>query len=543
MKFSFEAPAEESRIIPVRSNIWTPQSANRDKIARFRAAIRAEKERGGPKAAIAMIRKIAFNDLYYLAQEILLYRDLYEPLHGDYCDYLGYTEKNNKGSLSLIPRSHYKSTIATIARSIWWIIRDPNVTIGLGSATQTNSKKFLKEIRNHLESGRLHAIWPEIFYKRPKIESPKWTETEIITKRTTVAKEPTIKAFGVENNIPTGDHYKKLLLDDVVDQETIANEERIMKIKSQLKYIRPLRITLSDPIHYVGTRYHPLDPYGEMVESSDYLIYLRKAIENGVPIFPTKFPLEALEKEREILGSYVFSCQYMMEPVEAGDQKFSLDWLTYHEGIAPQAGYLPIAVCDPANKRKKKSDFTAILVFLVRWDGKVFWVDGVHDKLTPQQRIDAVFELFDRWKFLTLGYETIGFQDTDRFWIEKEMGKRRKYFRIVEINSHQGSKEDRIASLQPGFSRGEFIIPRQLEYVRKWENPDDGRGNVIDIVEIFKGQYSMFPFSSYDDLLDCFQMLRKVYSAPGMPKPTKPDPLRQFRPGAPKKKVYNPKLG
>jgi phage terminase large subunit-like protein len=532
---------ESEKINP--SNRWDRRGQHRQKIARYREFLEAVQVNNGHEEARLAAREICKRDIFYLAFEVLKYRDMFEPLHDDLCDFLATQENSKRSTLVLIPRSHYKSTIATITRCIWWLIRDPNTTIGLGSATLKNARKFLMEIRNHMEAPRLHALFPEIFWARPKSESPKWTETEVLVKRTSTAKEPSIKVFGLEENIPTGDHYQKIVLDDVVDQETVANENRIVKIKNQLRYVRPLRMTADQPIHYVGTRYHVLDPYGQMIDNPKISVYLRAAIEGGEPIFGSKFSKESLDEERVELGSYIFSCQYMMKPVEDADKKFKIEWLKYHDGLPPkQSGFVTIAICDPANAQKKQSDFTAIGVFQIDWTGKVYLVDCVHDKLTPTQRIDAVMYLQRKWKFDVIGYETIGFQQVDSFYLQRAMVEKRQYFRVIEINNHAGSKRDRIEGIQPMMEAGNFLLPRELVYKRKWENPDDGLGPEVDITDQFRLQYNLFPYSLHDDLLDMLQMVRRVYTQPGVPQAKKPEPDSDYKRNKPgKSRTYNPK--
>lgn len=524
-------------------NIWTPRWQQRQKIARYREYIETVQATKGKGAALAAIRKLCKEDLYYLAHEVLEYHDLEESFHDDMCEFIAHVEQTGETNLILAPRGHFKSTIATITRCIWWIIRDPNVTIGIGSCTLASSKKFLQEIRNHLEGSRLSALFPEIFYTRPQIQSPKWTMTELLVKRTSTVKEPTIKAFGIEEGVPTGDHYKKIIIDDVVDQDTVANEDRIVKIRNQLRYVRPLRVTVDQPIHFVGTRYHVMDPYGVMIEEGRSAIYLRKAIEGGKPIFPSRFSLASLEKERVELGSFIFNCQYMMEPVEQKEKKFSLSWLKFHTGMPPNArGYNIVAVCDPANARRKKSDFTALGVFAIKWTGEIMLLDCVHDKLTPKQRVDAVFDLHLKWGFDVIAYETFGFQETDAFWIGLEQERRNQYFRIEEISHHALSKTDRIWSLQPLLEAGKILLPETLNYERQWENPDDGQGRFVDIIWVLKLQYSMFPFSnSHDDLLDMLQMVARVYNIPAQPRPDERDVLGVARGKRHRKKGYDPR--
>ena len=386
----------------------------------------------------------------------------------------------------------------------------------MGSADLKSAKKFLREIRNQLEQNQLlKALFPDIFFADPKREAPKWTEEEIIVKRSNDKpnrKEGTIKVFGLEDGLPTGDHYPHMVIDDSINEDNVRTAERIEKVNTQSKYLAPLLMTPDQPINWVGTRYHIFDTYQTLINDKDTSVYLRSAIESSLPIFPERFTLEILEKTRIRLGSYIFSCQFLLEPVDPADKKFKRAWLRwYDKEIHKRFGHVFFLVVDPASRARKSSDFTAMLVFGMDKDWNFYLVDGVHDKLNPAQRIDAVFQLVEKWGIGTVGYETIGFQETDAFFINQRQTKTGKYFSIVEITAHKTRKDERILGLQPIMEAGKFHLPTAgIPYSRLWESPDDGKGVVVNIVDEFLSEFDFFPNSAHDDLLDAAQMARGI---------------------------------
>ena len=134
----------------VPKNRWEPRLAAKDKIPRLRAYVAKVAREKGDRAGVDAIRYLCQNDLYYLCYEVLGYRDLVEPLHDDLCDFIEDAERRQLTNITLIPRGHFKSTIATVGRCIQWMIRDRNTAIGLGSADLKSAKKFLREIRQQL---------------------------------------------------------------------------------------------------------------------------------------------------------------------------------------------------------------------------------------------------------------------------------------------------------------------------------------------------------------------------------------------------------
>lgn len=506
-----------------QANIWVARFLAKGKLARLRAWVAKKTAEGGEEAGTAAIRQLCHDDLYYLCHDVLGYKDLVEPLHDDLCDFLETAERRNKSSVTLIPRGHFKSTIATVGRCIQWMIRDQDTTIGLGSADLKSSKKFLREIRNQLENNsKLKALFPDIFYADPQRESPKWTEEEIIIRRTfgkPTPKEGTVKVFGLEDGLPTGDHYKKMVIDDSVNEDNVRTPERLEKVSTQSKYLAPLLMTPDQPIHWVGTIYHIFDIYQGLIDDLDNMVYLRSAEEGGSPIFPERFTMETLAKTRIKLGSYIYSCQYMLRPVDPADKKFKREWLKrFTKEIAAKYGHVFFLVVDPASKQRKNSDFTAMLVFGIDADMNFYLVDGIHDKLNPAERIDAVFRLVKKWDISTVGYETIGFQETDAFFIKQRQTKDGHYFNIVEITSHKTRKDERIMGLQPIMQAGRFWLPEvPIWYTRLWESPDDGKGKEVDIVLEFLAEFDFFPNAPHDDLLDAGQMARHIVEAGFIP--------------------------
>src|SRR5574343_510273 len=69
-----------------------------------------------------------------------------------------------------------KSTVGTIARVIFEILKNPNIIILIASNTQLQAEIFLREIRNHFEANdKLREIFGDFV-------GPKWDAREIVVK-------------------------------------------------------------------------------------------------------------------------------------------------------------------------------------------------------------------------------------------------------------------------------------------------------------------------------------------------------------------------
>lgn len=505
-----------------RGNKWIPRGKETNKIDRYRNFLKDIRDREGPKVAQRHARKMAAKDLYYLSHQVLGFKDLYEPLHGDLCSFLVTCDNEGYSTLTEAARSHFKSSIATTARAIRWMVLDENVTIGLGSATLKDVRPFGKDIRGLMEkASALHLLFPDRFWREPKREAEKWTEEAFSIKRTGHHRENTVELFGLEDDMPTGRHYRKLLIDDAITKQNIGTPERIAKIQANAELLNPIKVTLEDPIHWVGTPYHMHDYYAKLEKMMSIKVYCRPAMEHGHPVFPTRFTKEKLEQLRSDHGNYLFDTQYMMSRMDRSDMKFRREWIKYEDPIIPsQPGFNFFINVDPASSKRKSSDFTAMSVFGVDHEFNFHLVDGVHDKLDPLQRIEEFFRLVKKWNCVYSSYETIGFQLTDAFFINRMMRERNLYVPIWEVAKHKENKDARIMGIQPIMKSGKFFMPNKpILYERKWVNPDDGFSRTIDLVEQALLEMDFYPMATHDDILDTFAQARSIVFEGMIPKP------------------------
>jgi len=162
---------------------------------------------------------------------------------------------NPDGYIDLWAREHYKSTIITFGLTIQDILNDPDTTIGIFSHTRPIAKGFLRQIKAELETNqKLRAWFPEIIWDNPQAHAPKWSEDDGITvNRKSNPKEQTVEAWGIVDGQPTGKHFKRLIYDDVVTQESVTTPELIAKVT------RPWALSLNlaaegGPSRSIGTR-------------------------------------------------------------------------------------------------------------------------------------------------------------------------------------------------------------------------------------------------------------------------------------------------
>jgi len=207
------------------------------------------------------------------------------------------------------------------------------------------------------------------------------------------------------------------------------------------------------------------------------------------------------------------------------DQKFKPAWLRYYDRLPPILNrYI---LCDPANEKRKKSDFTALGAIGVDPFDNYYLLDLVRDKLNPRERWEALRDMWqdqsEHGPVLRVGYEKYG-KDSDIFYFEEQQKIEGIYFTITPLAGLTG-KPDRIMRLVPLFETGRFYLPRRLYRRLKGEDKE------VDIIKLFVDEeYEIYPFSLHDDIFDMISRIRDADMMVKKPAPRSTADSRGRRP-------------
>ena len=203
-----------------------------------------------------LIRSQCKQSLFHLSRNVLGYKDLTISTHGPIVKIL---ESETKKKLIVVPRGTFKSTLCSISYPIWLLINDPNHRILLDSELYTNSSKFLREIKGHLQSQHMTNLFGDF-----KNDS-NWNESEItIRQRTKIYKESSITCSGIGAQ-KTSQHYSVIIADDMNSPDNSMNPELREKVINHFR----LYVSLLEPngtLVVVGTRYAMGDLIGHILD-------------------------------------------------------------------------------------------------------------------------------------------------------------------------------------------------------------------------------------------------------------------------------------
>ena len=492
-------------------------------------------------AELELIRRRALSDLYYFDKYVLGYDKMVERVHGPFCKFLQREVPHEQGEqvtkLILMPRGSFKSVCGTVGYTLWRLARDPNLTVLITNEKLDKSKGFLKNIKGHItDNPRFKALFGE--WSCENKAGKKWSETRIdIAPRTKMDAAPSIEVSSVESS-EVGKHVDLLIPDDLVGASNITTPEQMDKV---IDYYRDLGAVLKPGGEMVpiGTRWDFRDLYQYILDIKKRLgdfarieVMIAKAVnDDGSYLFPEELSPQFLALQRAKMGTYVFNCQYMNNPVGKDNaliqEESILKW-NYQTGEEGESGrrtkthvlylnkeeldaYPHYVTIDLAHTDNKRSDSTAIVVNSVNPNSGTWYVRhyDTFKATDPNEIINRIFAINKEYpNILTWGIEKNNYGT----WLQKPLEdamRRNGVWLNIEALGHygnQGNKALRLRSLAPRFGFRNC-------YIRE------------DMVEL-EDQLLTLTYDGakgHDDLLDAFAMQEEVANWGNQEEANRPD--------------------
>jgi predicted phage terminase large subunit-like protein len=400
---------------------------------------------------------------------------------------------SRRQGLVLAFRGSGKSTICTILRSIYEIIRDPNIRILLASKSHGNAKGFLREIKNQFERNeRLIEIFGNFVGGR------KWGEEEVeVMQKTSTWKEPTISTVGVGSTV-VSKHYDMINGDDLVD----GKNARTITMREQMLtwYYMTLHPTLipfseknpnSGKFPHEGTRFNYADMYGYLIanEFADDHLIIPALSPDGVSAWEEEYPAEHFIGERKKKGSIIFNAQYQCNAAAMKGALFRWDWIQWYAAAErPKTGRVYMGV-DLAIGEKATNDCFAIVVISVTDSGHIYIVDWYEGRKRFSEQADLVEKYAADWNPIRIGIESNAYQAA----LAGELVERNAALPIKKVYT----KEDKITRAE----RNTALFEAHRVFICETGS------------EILVDRFLMFPNDPKKDLVDAFdfavQLMRK----------------------------------
>ena len=462
------------------------------------------------------MRTQALASTWYLATMVLGYNKLLPNTHGPLCTFLDTCE--GKRRLIQMPRSHFKTTITTVAHRIRNLLNDPELRLLIVGDTSPNARKHLKKIANHFEFNRLlRWLFPEKVWEDVSA-APAWSQDQLYlpTASGTPALhgEPTIDAIGA-GGAAVSRHYDIINADDLIgEDEYFSTTEMEKKIDwfsgIEALFVPPVEQGLLDmpstfwriddvyafAESFYGHDEEPVKTGLFSYQRGELSVFRRGAVEGGEPIFPGAFTMKYFQRLQE-KNPERYAAQYANNPYAAGVSYFRPEYRKWYtvvydrpdgwlgriehpdsklvELVNNRDGHV-FSFCDPhaggpARIRRFKGGRSAVITTLVQPNKERVIILDVWIKRAPTNIIiDEIFRQNEKWQPEVFSIEGNGLQKMLKYWIDERIEKdtERKPLPYVPYIPKGGKDSElRIKGLQPLFRAGQ--IYGQKEFVELWE--------------------------------------------------------------------------
>ena len=471
------------------------------------------------KEALGLFREAAYVNLFIFLKFIAGYSGPYNKLswqlHVDLCNFRqALLEPGTKGA-AFVPRSSFKSTVMTHGASAWELLRNPDLRIGIFSSKFERAAEFMHTTQRVFDdNGLFEGLFPE--YAPEGGYGSRWNDTEaVLPCRSRNYPEPNLKAHSAGGST-AGVHVDLALFDDIIDDSQLNSDHGatadLYRMKNWLfTNMRTLLVGQESRVVLSATRYALDDPYEDIMKDAfahvgywgdsdkeypvrsdgEWVVYYRRALENGASIFPEAYTAESLDKIAA-RDPWTYQTQYLNDPRSTGMLEFvsmkpkvcTLDYSVekgeffierpYQKTPIPLSGCDLIFACDPAASEKRMSQRTsqtAIVVLATDWEDNCYFLEATKGYWAPSVYIDRLFQLRDRYKgaqratFVEMqaGFKVLG--DI----IREEEKRRGLYLNVRPVNALV-HKEDTIRSiwepllkLGKVYTNSEACVPLEAE--------------------------------------------------------------------------------
>jgi len=417
------------------------------------------------------------SDPYYLATEILGYKDSYEPLHRSLADWFANWPQGKRNRLTLLPRGHFKTTYGTINDSIYQWLFNPMLAVLNGHAELKQTLKNCEEIKNHFEQNdHLRFIAPDLCWENPRKESPNWKVDQFTIKRPKYWRVPSFVATSTGASV-VGLHFDVYKLDDLVDDKNSLTDDQCRKV---IEWFKNLKYTVHDPAtvrwDVIGTRWSLTDLYSWLLNDervdrqATKIMSIFEDEAQTETIFPTRFTLEEVEHMRSDTGSWQFSCQYMNKPVPITSKMFREEDVCFFElpewerlfSLDPYSWNIFTAVDPNRGQDPRKHDPGCVLTVAVNSMGDHYVIDCDYRTFGVDEIINVMRQHVDRWGPHFVCLETTAGQNYLLEWALKEQLQVAKPYAIKEMKrGGRQHKPLRILRCQPVVERRRLHLPSQ----------------------------------------------------------------------------------
>lgn len=401
-------------------------------------------------------------------------------------DAIGDFQRANPQTIQLGPRGWGKSVRGTILEVAHRIIKNRNARCLVVSSASERAQDLLTAIKQILEHERVVEVFGQ--FKSDK----KWAEMSIFVRgRTTLHKEPTVSIAGVDSSVTSG-HFDLIVADDLVTFKNSRTQVQRDKVKSWFQItLVPCIIDETTDFYVLGTRYHPDDLYGELIENPMFEAQIIPALNlEGETNYLERFTTEFLGKLKTTMGQVAWESQMMQDPSSLQGSVFSANFFR-HVGEHPTEHFYTFTGVDLAIGRESHHDqFAWVTVGVSATERrKIFVLDYYTSRKSLAEQDNEIYQNWLKFRPLITGIESNHFQAA-----KCQRLREHPQYRVINSVPIQTSKDKdtRAQLLSIRFERGEIVFMKAL------------KGSELE------AQLLGFPNHRFKDLFDALDMAVRI---------------------------------
>lgn len=367
----------------------------------------------------------------------------------------------------IVFRGGAKSTIAEEGVAVAACLREFNHCFFIG-ASMPQARKRLRAVRRMFEK---NEIIRNVF---GDLRAAPWgdDELELSTGINIVAMGRGQAIRGTKT-----EHFRPdlIIVDDIEDSDDARSPDARKKVAD---WFMDELLPAADPhvrVRMLANDTHPeclansLSRKGSGFEVKRYpWLYKDRDTGEERASWADRFPLEHIVKTREQYYSQgkagIYNSNYLCRSESPDDKPFRRDMFRYagRDGVEPVVRtWQPVyAMFDPARSIRTSSATTGIAVWSRIANRMIVW-EARAERLLPDKIVDALFEIYQTYGPVKIGFEEDGLNEWALQPIRQECARRGVTLPLVAIKAPKG-KTDFIRGLQFGFNARETIFAKSL---------------------------------------------------------------------------------
>jgi hypothetical protein len=311
-------------------------------------------------------------------------------------------------------------------------------------------------------------------------------------------KENTIDIAGIGTS-SVGMHYDYIFFVDPHSERNVGTKDQIEKVVNYYRLLNSILKANTGRMIIEMTRWHYLDLAYHIIngaEKDQFDMFIKSCYnDDGSLFFPERLNEEFLKQQRDALGNYLFSCNYLSRPQSDSDKIFKPEIATYYDKL-PDVQLEKWLMADPSISEKiTADDFPVVCIGIDKRYNSLYLLDWkLLDRKQPAQAASEIMVMinanFNLDEAVNIGIETVSFQRMYKYELQRSMTKAGMAGNIVELKPQGRSKMSRIIGLQPFYECGKMLFRKGVngnvspdtDIILQLEQYPRGKDDIIDAI-------------------------------------------------------------